>query len=105
MARYFGGIKLGTGGLGRAYRDAAAAALEKAQVTWNRKGAEFGLDLPYTLQKTLRRPLDAHRGVLRQETFGESIRWRIWLPAGEVERFSTALESATNGAIRMRADP
>jgi len=32
ITRYFGGIKLGTGGLGRAYREAANAALDQARV-------------------------------------------------------------------------
>ncbi len=32
VTRYFGGIKLGTGGLGRAYRDAALAVIEKADI-------------------------------------------------------------------------
>lgn len=32
VTRYFGGVKLGTGGLGRAYREAANAALDQAKV-------------------------------------------------------------------------
>ncbi len=32
VTRYFGGIKLGTGGLGRAYRDAALAVIDKAEI-------------------------------------------------------------------------
>jgi uncharacterized YigZ family protein len=32
VTRYFGGVKLGTGGLGRAYREAANAALDQATV-------------------------------------------------------------------------
>jgi uncharacterized YigZ family protein len=32
VTRYYGGVKLGTGGLGRAYREAANAALDQAKV-------------------------------------------------------------------------
>ena len=57
VLRWFGGIKLGTGGLARAYGEAAALALEAAPRREILLGRRFGLRFPYPLQKSLRRDL------------------------------------------------
>ena len=46
VTRYFGGILLGTGGLVRAYSDATAKAIEKAEFVYE----EFGYELQVTLE-------------------------------------------------------
>ena len=44
VVRYFGGIKLGVGGLTHAYRDAAAAVIEKCGLVRTEKYSAFGVD-------------------------------------------------------------
>ena len=48
VVRYFGGVKLGTGPLGVAYRTAAAMALDEGTVKECIVKSEFGVDVPYT---------------------------------------------------------
>ena len=47
VTRYFGGVKLGTGGLVRAYTSSAKLAIESAGILEVRDYQEFELDLPY----------------------------------------------------------
>ncbi len=49
VTRYFGGIKLGTGGLVRAYTDSAKAVLESAQVVRKAVFRKLGVTIPYHL--------------------------------------------------------
>ena len=48
ITRYFGGIKLGTGGLARAYTHAAKLAIEKAGICEVREGASIRYSFDYT---------------------------------------------------------
>lgn len=48
VTRYFGGILLGTGGLVRAYSDAAQKAIEKSIKVYKVKGVEFEIKLDYS---------------------------------------------------------
>ncbi len=47
VVRYFGGIKLGTGGLISAYREAAKEALSAAEIIERHVEAEIGFTFPY----------------------------------------------------------
>jgi len=103
VARWFGGVKLGTGGLGRAYRDAAAAALAAAPRREVRLGRRGELRLAYEQQKTLRRLIEEHDGRLEHEDFAADVTWRIWLPLSRWEPFAAALVEVTAGRTKIRA--
>lgn len=51
--RYFGGIKLGAGGLVRAYTKAVSDAITNAKIIFIEKGYKINIDIPYNEQKNL----------------------------------------------------
>ena len=99
VVRYFGGIKLGTGGLARAYGQAATQALENASVRKALLGREFVLKFSYPQEKTIRRLLERWKGKPVSQDYGEGVVWRIWLPHSAWRGFSSALTEKTSGAV------
>ncbi len=59
VVRYFGGVKLGAGGLARAYTDAVAQALLQAEKVPIVRLATLRCAVPYALEGLLRREIDA----------------------------------------------
>ena len=53
VTRYFGGIKLGAGGLIRAYRKAVLEALKKVDYSTLQNGYEITIEISYDKQKEL----------------------------------------------------
>jgi len=100
VARWFGGVKLGTGGLGRAYRECAELALADAPRRRVLLGAELDLSFPYPLQNTVAHLLDAHGARRTAEAYDDGVRWRVWVPADRVEAFRAAVESAGQGRLQ-----
>jgi uncharacterized YigZ family protein len=106
VARWFGGVKLGTGGLTRAYGGTAAAALAAAPRRRVLLGREFDLVLDYASQKTVRHLLATCAGELRHEDYGAAVRWRLWLPHSRCDGFLERLREATAGRLVPEpADP
>jgi len=103
VVRWFGGVKLGTGGLGRAYRDAAAAALAAAPRLVVPLGRTWRLEFPYDLVGRLEHLLGSCGGRREQAEFGAGVVWTVWLPAARGEEF--AREAASLGQGRLRIEP
>lgn len=103
VVRYFGGVKLGTGGLARAYGQAAETALAASPRREILLGRDFELSFPYTLQKTLDRLLAAHGGRIIREDYTEAVSWGIWLPHSTWETFARALTEATSGRVELQS--
>jgi uncharacterized YigZ family protein len=99
VARYFGGVKLGPGGLARAYGAAAADALAAAPRQTIRPGLEFSLRFAYSQQGLVSRLLAQHEGRTLTEDFGGRVGWVVWLPRSEAEEFARALVEATAGTV------
>ncbi len=99
VVRYFGGIKLGTGGLARAYGGAADQVLATAPRREVLLGREFSLTLPYADRKTVQYLLDKHRGKVLEETYTAEIIWRLWLPHSTWEAFLSTLIEVSAGKL------
>ena len=101
ITRYFGGTKLGTGGLVKAYGDATKlvlAAVPRAEKIARRT---LHVSLPYPAYEAARRLVSAHDGRVLGEDFGEDVMLRLEIPEMEVETFTRAVTDASAGAARV----
>src|SRR5882672_11539744 len=73
VVRYFGGVKLGAGGLVRAYTDAVAQALLGAQKIPLQKILTLRGAVPYAMEGMLRRELQFARAQLREVKHGDAV--------------------------------
>ena len=71
VVRYFGGTKLGTGGLARAYRDAARAALESSPRATRTLYGHIRVEAPFSAMGTVYRLVAPPDILLAEEIFGE----------------------------------
>ena len=97
--RYFGGTKLGTGGLVRAYSDAARTALANVPTELKTPKTQLGMDVPYSLFEQVRRLIDQHGGIVDDEDFAADVTVMATFLRGEVAPFSAALQELSAGQI------
>ncbi len=99
VVRWFGGIKLGTGGLARAYGEAATLALAAAPRREILLGRRFSLRFAYPLQKSLLRDLAGRGGRVVDEEYGADVAWTVWLPHSAAEPYAAAVTELSHGAV------
>jgi putative IMPACT (imprinted ancient) family translation regulator len=80
VVRYFGGVKLGAGGLVRAYTDAVARALLTAEKIPLIKQAQLACSVPYAQEGLVRRELELAQAQLLEVAHGSVVTLRFALP-------------------------
>lgn len=98
--RYFGGTKLGTGGLVRAYTEAANIAFNSLEVAEKIEKTHARLDLPYPYYEQVKRLIVAHNGVIEAEIFEVIVTLRVEFSQSQFSAFSTALRDLTAGQVQ-----
>ena len=101
VSRWFGGTKLGTGGLVRAFSGALKAALEVLPRTERVERKTFLLDVPYPLYERVKLLTAAHHGALASEEFGASVLLTLVFAVDDVEPFQAALRELSAGQLEM----
>jgi uncharacterized YigZ family protein len=101
ITRYFGEIKLGTGGLVRAYGDAVRAILEAAPRAVRMPVDVVMLELPYNLFERVRLLVGEHRGEIAAQDFGADVTLTVEFPKGYSENFQSALSEMTHGSLQV----
>ena len=98
-ARWFGGTKLGTGGLVHAYTASAQAALENIRTRELVPMRELDFTVPYALYEQVKRLLAASGFETKQEEFLSDVRIRGELTAAILPELRTKLRDLSNGKI------
>ncbi|MBD9468150.1 YigZ family protein [Pseudoxanthomonas sp. PXM01] len=102
VTRWYGGIKLGAGGLVRAYGGAAAECLRLAPREPLVSLATVELACPFDDLGHVHAALTAHKAVKQDEGFDESgARLRIQLPVDRLDALKSQLRDATRNRVRF----
>lgn len=99
--RHYGGVKLGTGGLARAYGGGVKHALAEVHTVQRVLRIPAVISIDYADIEAVRRLLDRTQAVVSDESFGEDVRLECSIPAGDWTRFSDALGDATRGRAKL----
>ncbi|MCK7460264.1 YigZ family protein [Idiomarina aminovorans] len=103
VVRYFGGVKLGTGGLQRAYTDATVAALAELKKEQRVFKQAFQLNFAYTDQGSIEPLLVDAAAEVESSDYEESVRLTVLLRPAEVDGLQKKLQAATRGRVQLRA--
>ncbi len=99
VVRYFGGVKLGAGGLVRAYTDAVAQALLGAPRTKLQRMKLLRCTLPYPLEGLVRRQLHQAGAELLSAEHGAQVELALRLPEEAAADLVLLLDEACQGRI------
>jgi uncharacterized YigZ family protein len=100
-SRWFGGVKLGTGGLSRAYVQGVNHVLASLPTTELVERVGLVVTVAYADVDGLRLLAERHGALVEEESYGASVRYRLAVPADEVERFRGRLADMTQGRAEV----
>ena len=99
ITRYFGGTKLGTGGLVAAYGSAAKKAMKSLATEEKIDRDNFSLDVPYTLHDAALKTIEMFKGRVQKETFSSHIVMTCDVPSDNLDSLAAALREISSGEL------
>lgn len=101
VTRYFGGIKLGTGGLVRAYTKSAKLALEEAQVVTKALYNLYIVRIDYTLHGKLQNEIMNGEYIIKDTVYDDKVNMLIYCKPKDREVFVNKITNLSSGAARV----
>lgn len=99
VTRYYGGIKLGTGGLVRAYTSSAKLALEEAGICGVAEMAILYADISYSDHSKITTVLQEWDAEIISESFTDKVRLEVKTDINNLETLKTRLINFTSNDI------
>lgn len=99
--RYYGGTKLGTGGLTRAYSGGVKLVLETLPTQEKVERVILEIRVNYEAVDPLKRLLQEVEGLVEEEEYGAEVRFRVAVPRKAVKSLEETLAGITRGQGRI----
>lgn len=108
VTRYFGGVKLGAGGLVRAYGSAVSEALDAARIVRRRALTRVSVDVPHAdagrCENQLRGWVAEHDATLDDVVYSTEMtsttaRFTVWAPADALDLLRDDLAAWSSGSL------
>jgi uncharacterized YigZ family protein len=100
VTRYFGGTKLGTGGLVRAYSDAVRTILAMLPVAEKVQAHTIMIAIPYNWYERLQLLIKTNKGAILDQTFAADLTVTARFKVDEYPLFESALAQASHGSLQ-----
>ena len=101
VTRYFGGTLLGTGGLVRAYSQAAQAGLQASSIMTKQQGRKISIKTDYNGIGKLQYIVGNRQISVADTRYGEAVEVDILVPEEEVASLTKEITEATAGKAEM----
>lgn len=101
VVRYFGGIKLGTGGLVRAYGNSVQQALGLLNTQQKVLQKYYFIYCEYTHIKMVEQLIQQSSGQILVREYSENVILEISLPANAEQKFADKLRNLSRGALNL----
>ena len=102
VIRYYGGVKLGTGGLQRAYSASARIVLENSTITKVEIKKEVCLSIPFSFTGEIMHIINLLGvNIISQDYTPEGTNMKLGIPVGKVDNFEKILTEKSAGKISV----
>lgn len=103
VTRYWGGVKLGAGGLVRAYSTATSEALDLARLVRREALTQLRIDVAHAdagrYDNLLRDWASHHGATLGDAQYGAVATFEVWAPVAEIAHLTDAVAAASGGVV------
>lgn len=106
VTRYFGGVLLGTGGLVRAYTDAAKEALKAAEsgIVSMDEYTVFSISFDYAKEGSVRRLLEKYGAFPSDTAYSDRVEFRAEIVSEKGDSFNKELTETLSGAVKTEIE-
>ena len=101
VTRYFGGIKLGAGGLVGAYSQTAASGVSVAKISTKTECERVDVFADYSVFATLEKHLRKANVVLDDIAYGDGVECRVFVPCDETDAFCDMICETSAGKAKV----
>ena len=101
VTRYFGGVKLGIGGLVRAYGTAAKSVLSRGEFITSLKKVQMRIESSYSDSNIVKSVLRTVEDAKPRVQYGEQVFFQISLPVTDCQKVKDSLKDRSSGRIKV----
>ena len=101
VIRYFGGTKLGSGGLVRAYGGGVINALKNATLVERKDALEIRLELDYSLNGKIEYEIEKTNFIVNNLEYTDKIIYTIYVMEEDYDSFQSWIANLTNGQFKI----
>lgn len=101
VTRYFGGVKLGTGGLSRAYSSLAKAGIEAAGICGVTEGVEISYEIEYSVLPKIQNLAQNFNFSLEKIEYSDIVNVGLSCPLVDLEEVKTNIRNLSCGQAKI----